>query len=172
MNTNKKLAASLIFPIVCLIGLTVYKAVKAAAGKKIIIPITGYDPRDLLSGHYLTFRLDLNNDNLCDDEYYNSSPVYICLRQSENDEINSNISEDASEEPGCDAKLMGKCENGIFSAGVERFYIPEEYSAELDKIIRNGVGKIVVSIDKNGKAVIKDLLINGRPWQDSISSGN
>ena len=172
MNTNIKLAAALILPVLCLIGLTVYKAAKIAAGKEIVIPITGYDPRDLLSGHYLTFRLDLDNESLCADYNNNHSPVYACLRQLENNELNVNMANDASAEPGCDAKLMGKCEYGIFSAGIERFYIPEEYAAELDKIIRNGKVKILVSIDKNGKAIIKDLLIYDHPWQDYINNDN
>ncbi len=169
MKINKKLAACLAFPVICLIGLTVYKSVKVAAGKEIIIPIAGYDPRDLISGHYLNFRLDLNNDTICEDENYNQPRVYVCLRQTENNGISSNITGDASPEPGCDAVLKGGCEYGIFSAGIERFYIPEEYAAELDRIIRKGSGKVVLSIDRKGKAVIKDLLIDGRPWQDYIN---
>jgi uncharacterized membrane-anchored protein len=168
MNTNRKLAAALIFPVICLVGLTIYKAAKVASGREIIIPITGYDPRDLLSGRYLTFRLDLNNDSLCDDEYYNYSPIHVCLRQSENNEIESNATNGVTAVSGCDAVITGKCENGIYSAGIERFYIPEEYSTKLDKIIREGKGKIVVSIDEDGIAIIKDLLIDDRSWKDYI----
>ncbi|MCU0822495.1 MAG: GDYXXLXY domain-containing protein [Spirochaetes bacterium] len=169
MNINNKLAASLIFPIVFLAGLAVYKAAKISSGKEIVIPITGYDPRDLLSGHYLTFRLDLNNDTICGDEKYNLPRVYVCLRQTADNGISSNITDDISPEQGCDAVLKGKCEYGTFLAGIERYYIPEEHSAELDGIIRKGNGKIVISIDRKGKAAIKDLLIDGRPWREYLA---
>ncbi len=171
MNTfNKKIAAALIFPIICLAGLTVYKAVKIAIGETIIIPITGYDPRDLLSGHYLTFRLDLNNDNLCNDDYYNYSLVNLCIKQLENNEVMSDVifPDEYDDLTNCDVVITGKCKHGRFSAGIERFYIPEQYSSQLDKIIRRGKGKLVVSVDRNGKAIIKDLLINDKSWQEYI----
>ena len=67
MIKNKKLTAALMFPILCLLLLTAYKAVKIASGTEVTIPVIGNDPRDLLSGHYLIFRPDFNNDYICSD---------------------------------------------------------------------------------------------------------
>jgi uncharacterized membrane-anchored protein len=168
---NRNLLIALIIPILCLFLLSIYKAIKVSIGKEIVIPITGYDPRDLLSGHYLIYRLDLNNENLCKDTEKNNTIIYLCLNQNIDNTVNS------AKIPGykvdqkrssCDAILKGKCMKNRFLAGVERFYIPEEYSKKLDKVIRDSKGKLVVSIDRNGNAVIKDLWINDKPWREYL----
>ena len=36
-------------------------------GSEIILPISGFDPRDILSGHYLVYRIDygIQNKDIC-----------------------------------------------------------------------------------------------------------
>ena len=168
---SNKLFMALLVPIICLVLLAIYKGIKVAIGKEMIIPITGYDPRDLLSGHYLIYRLDLNNNELCSDDLDKEYEVYVCLNQNKDNTVNSSqVSAFLVEKMrgSCDAILKGKCKQRRFLAGIERFYIPEEHSKKLDKVIRDSKGKLVVSIDRNGKAVIKDLLINDRPWMEYI----
>lgn len=169
MIKNKKLAASLIFSILFLAGLAIYKAIKTASGKEIAIPITGYDPRDLLSGHYLTYRLDLNN--ICSDEFYTRSPVNVCIRQAGENGIESSIIiRSGTGYTGCDSILKGKCKNGNFTAGIERFYIPEKYSMELERIIKKGKARILISVDGKGNPTVKDLLIDGVPWREYLQN--
>lgn len=166
-NLNKKLVFSLLFPIGCLVLLTAYKHIKIITGIEMTIPIEGYDPRDLLSGHYLTFQLDLDQEEYCDREE-DRDPVYLCLDQESFDdelyehEIFSLIRFPSGE---CKAVLKGRCNDGRFLAGIERFYIPEAHGYTLDRVIRKGKGKILVAIDQKGKAVIKDLLINDKSWK-------
>ncbi|HOO70195.1 MAG TPA: GDYXXLXY domain-containing protein [Spirochaetota bacterium] len=167
---NKKLAAALIIPLACLALLTVYKAIKIYTGKKVIVPITGFDPRDLLSGHYLTYRLDLDTD-ACNDYESDGDTAYICLTLNDRDEIEKSssmtyLSEDWHEY--CDVVIRGTCTRGSFSAGIERFYIPEGESVFLDSAVQGGRGSLILSVDRNGKAAIKDLLINGRPWREAV----
>lgn len=133
------------------------------------IPIDGYDPRDILSGHYLIYRLGFNHREHCN---YDRNPVYLCLNPDPSgDELHdreiSYLAPFPSED--CKAVLKGRCENGRFLAGIERFYIPEEYAGNLDRVVRSGKGKIVVAIDQRGNAAIKDLLINDEPWKDYIN---
>ncbi len=166
-NLNKKLIFSLLLPIGCLVLLTAYKHIKIITGIEMTIPIEGYDPRDLLSGHYLIFQLDLDQEQYCD-RGEDRDPVYLCLNQeSFDDELYeheiSYLTRFPSEE--CKAVLMGRCNRGRFVAGIERFYIPEEHGYTLDRVVRKGKGKILVAIDQKGKAVIKDLLINDKSWK-------
>ncbi len=168
---NKKnifLIAALILPIISLIGLTVYKQSKIDFGTEIKIPIVGYDPRDLLSGHYLIYRLNFNQ---CGGDSYNKKPEYICLRESTEEGFFSQTIPSLTPDDSlqCDTVIKGRCERGRFKAGIERFYIPEEHGLTLDRIIRKGKGKLVVSVDENGKPAIKDLLINDRSWEEYIS---
>ncbi len=69
---NKKLIILLALPIAVLLCISIYWAIYASFGQKVKIAIRGYDPRDLLSGHYISYTIDWNKtdcsqftDNLC-----------------------------------------------------------------------------------------------------------
>lgn len=166
-NLNKKLVFSLLLPIGCLVLLAAYKHIKIMTGIEVAIPIEGYDPRDILSGHYLTYRLDIDQQEYCG-RGEDRDPVYLCLDQESFDdtlyehEISSLIPFPSER---CKAVLKGRCNGSRFSAGIERFYIPEAHGYTLDRVVRNGKGKILVAIDQEGKAVVKDLLINDKSWK-------
>jgi uncharacterized membrane-anchored protein len=172
---NKRyLLISLVFPIVVLVALIVYRQARVMIGKEIILPITGFDPRDILSGHYLIYRIDygIKNDNQCN--YDNKDKdAYICLEKDSSnpekyssnmymDTYDADLMESGSE---CFVVIKGKCKDGRFTAGIEKFFIPEEYAASLDKAVRNRKGRIVLSVSKSGSASIKDLLIDEKSWK-------
>ncbi|PKL39063.1 MAG: hypothetical protein CVV44_09360 [Spirochaetae bacterium HGW-Spirochaetae-1] len=168
---NKKLAAALLIPIVMLALLTLYKAVKIYSGRKVIIPITGFDPRDLLSGHYLTYRLALNTD-VCSGHDRDRGNLFLCLSLDKNGAVIGSYPMEYLDEDWrdrCSAVLKGTCRRGSFMAGIERFYIPENESVLLDRAVRQGKGSLVVSIDNKGNASIKELLIDGKPWREALS---
>lgn len=172
---NKKkigLIFAVIFPIVCLLGLTVYKAVKLHAGTKIAIPVSGHDPRDILSGHYVIYQVNYNCQNTVCENAVSSHPYYMCVRELPGGKVESEFMhyKDSTPEKGCKVKIEGYCEYKRFKAGIERFYIPEEHASTLDKAVRNNQGKIIVSVDANGVPMVKDLLIDDRPWKELFSS--
>lgn len=174
---HKGLLLSLVFPFVALVALTSYKAYKRFAGVELTIPITGFDPRDLLSGHYLTYRLDFEED-ICRTERRDTDPVFLCVVQDGSDLATRVVySADPSTNKGCTAVIKGRCDGRRFVGGVERFYIPEEHSRLLDRIVR-GWGKnanrvmLVISVDPNGRAVVKNLLIDDQPWRDFLANTN
>ena len=45
-------------PFVCLLLWTLYLGWQRQSGSEITVAITGYDPRDLLSGHYIQYEID------------------------------------------------------------------------------------------------------------------
>ncbi len=165
---NKWLIIALIIPLLSLIILTIYKQTKISFGKTIIIPITGYDPRDLLSGHYLIYRLNYNIENHEYNEYEDKETIYLCVKQLEKNSVKSKVVHSLADNQDCDTIIKGYFKRKKFIAGIERFYIPEEHSKILDTIIRKGQGKLVIKVDNKGNAAIKDLLINDRPWKDYI----
>jgi len=69
-----------------LLVLTIWAAeleIRYIMSPKVLISATGYDPRDLLSGHYLNLRLDWNNTdctqfegNICDKKNFNKRYRY------------------------------------------------------------------------------------------------
>jgi uncharacterized membrane-anchored protein len=170
---NKKiLIFALAFPLAVFIGIAVYKHAKVTMGREIILPVTGFDPRNILSGHYLIYRIEYGetDDRVCDD-YTSNRRAYVCLNKDGDkpDAYRSSLyaydyDEDIDAE-ACTAFIKGRCERGRFMAGIEKFYIPEEYAQALDRAVRSGQGKIVLSVTRSGSAAVKDLLIDGKSWK-------
>lgn len=178
MIKNPRLALAVAFPILCLAALTTYKAVRVAMGTAVVVPITGFDPRDLLSGHFLTYRLDLGEvcrtaDAAQSDPDEASGERFVCLEAEGGRVVAAHRLEPyqftvGEPTPGCVVVLRGKCEWGRFLAGVERFYVPEEHARALEDAVRSSRGAVVLSVDREGRAAVKDLLIEGRPWREAI----
>ncbi len=138
--------------------LTGYKSYLWNTGREVTLPITGYDPRDLLSGHYLTYRVNYGVGNICGGmRGKRVRDGYVCLnpKQFSFYPIDS-----------CPIIIKGSCKGSSrFEAGIERYYIPEDRAKPLDKDVREGKASIVLSVQPSGKAQIKDLLIDGKPWR-------
>lgn len=69
---NKKLIVLLTLPIIILLCVSIYWAIASSIGTDVKIVIRGYDPRDLLSGHYISYTIDWDKtdcsqftDNIC-----------------------------------------------------------------------------------------------------------
>jgi uncharacterized membrane-anchored protein len=148
------LITALLFPIVILLLLTAYKRHILTSGHEVIFPISGYDPRNLLSGHYITYRVDYGVDNLCAG-IANIQQAYVCLAPKV-------FSLTLPKE--CQLYIRGTCHVEQFRAGIEKYYIPENKAQYLDKQIRNKMASIVISVMPNGNAQVKNLLINGKVW--------
>lgn len=135
----------LALPLVLLIGWTLTLYVYKEKGQEVRLPIYGYDPVDLLSGHYLNFTIDWKNAD--------------CRQFS--DGI-------------CPEKDF--CKEGRMSRAC-RFYVPEEYAFELDKLLfqnRSSSRKfeLVYSYNKGVAPMAKELLIDGKPWRKSLQKKN
>lgn len=158
MIKNKKiLILVLAFPILCLIILTGYKKYILSFGQEVVLPISGYDPRDLLSGHYLIYNIEYGVENICYES--NHAEAYICLEPK-------NFSYSRPE--NCQKLIRGNCSYSRFVAGIEKFYIPQEYAAKLENEVQSKSASIVLSITRDGSVQIKDLLIDGQPWKNQI----
>ncbi|MBF0455121.1 MAG: GDYXXLXY domain-containing protein [Magnetococcales bacterium] len=163
MNNRQKWAIFALFiPLLALSGLTWDKHQRMVQGEEVLLPIVGFDPRDLLSGHYLTYQIEYGIQKLCTDQSstQKSTPGYILLNPAE-----------FSLWPPHPGRIFikGACEKGRFKAGIERFYIPQEHATLLDKVVRGKQGKILLSVFFDGRAQVKNLLINDQPWQQFIA---
>ena len=61
---NKLLLILLLLPVVCLFVWNCFLWYDKDSGTEITVRILGYDPRDLLSGHYIRYRIDWDNTNI------------------------------------------------------------------------------------------------------------
>jgi len=174
---NKRaLITALILPLVIFMALIFYKQAKVSMGEEVILPITGFDPRNILSGHYLVYEIDygLENESYCSMKGNKNAEVYLCLIKNKEKKggylssLDSYYEDSDLYDSGCDAVIKGRCNYGRFipDSEIGKFYIPEEYAHSLDRAVRRGKGKIVLSVTRGGSAAIKDLLIDDKSWKE------
>ncbi len=149
IQTKKALILALLFPILALLLLATYKKYVLSFGEEVVLPISGYDPRDLLSGHYLIYRIDYGVYGICP-AGTGQETGYVCLSPK--------MFSYAPPE-GCSKLIRGVCNYGRFEAGIEKYFIPENNAKNLEEQIRSKAASIVLSITPSGHAQVKDLLV-------------
>jgi uncharacterized membrane-anchored protein len=163
-----KILISLLVPILALAGWTVMLQSHAVSGKAVRIRIKGYDPRDLLSGHYIRFALDTGELDPCKDRAVNPEGLDACVcLQPDFDHIHhlivsSHACFDVS--TYCGIYLRGQCSQGRFTAGVERYSIPEQFAPVLQTIPENSSAEI--AIDSSGNGQVLKVLVENEPIEE------
>jgi len=152
-----KMNLALVLPVLGLLILTGYQQLLISTGTEVVLPINGYDPRDLLSGHYITYTIDFESVQPCQKNRGGDEQHYIYL-------------EPRFESPvyprDCRVFIKGKCKSRRFEAGIERFYISESDAQRVEKSVKNKKASILISVSRDGTAKVKELLLNGKPWKE------
>ncbi len=142
------LAAAVALPILALAGLVWYQERQLARGTPVVLDIQGYDPRDLLAGHYLRYRVDWGVEPCLGQP---DQPVWICLRPRPGAAFNG-------PPPGCRLSVHARCRNGRVEAGIERYYVPESQAADLDRRLRAQGMRLEIAVTPDGRAAVRRLL--------------
>lgn len=128
------------------------------------LEITGYDPRDLLSGHYLEYRVQYGEKGECKRVAQQAPNLCMCF--------DKNVPAKASWlgvctylPQDCHLFIKGQCKSGQFKAGIERFYFPERYTKDLSIVPDRARIKVRMA---EGRAQVFDLLIDGLPWRKAL----
>jgi len=151
------------------------------------VPVTGYDPRDLLRGHYLTYRYDWNwaqGKDKCP-----NGKCVLCLNSGENGSNQNPVVSYSSRKAApkqCQSYIKGQVYAGgrRFEIGSEtgnglrHYYIPEEHAWELDRLLRNGPEgsedkeghrfEIGLRVSSGGQAFIEGMYIDDVPLEEWI----
>lgn len=133
-------------PLLGIVGMIVRGEV-AVRGTEWVFPIHGYDPRDLLRGHYLTYRIDWGVE-----EDWGSDSC-LCLAREEGEPVASFTECNDAE---CDAVLTEERARAL-----ERYFVPEKHARDLEGAVQAGRASIVLSV-RGGRVAIKDLRIDRR----------
>ena len=140
-----KIITALSTPIIALFLWVVVLCAKYMLMPEIIVTIGGYDPRDLISGHYIAYTIDWDNTN-CTQFSDGKCPK----EEFANHSINARWGEQ------------------------HRFYIPERHAERLDKMFRfegrNHKFEVVYKYAPGIKPLAKELRIDGKPWQENINN--
>lgn len=177
MKNQKILLASLLIPFFILLGLVLKTEFDIRIGERILVEVEGYDPRDILRGRYIVFRykwdFDQNKTKAYQERNENSTKRqstrddYLCLMA--NKKVYP-IKEDEDQHL-CRHIVRGDFYEGFnqrpeFSLGLEKFYVPEKYASMIEKKFMQKSGKIAIVINGQKRAVLLDLIIDGKSWKE------
>ena len=154
--------AALLIPILALASLAIWKQSVLMRGRTVKLPITGFDPRDLLAGNFLRYRVVYGVKNLCYESSSKPKEGYVCLKPPFFEYGYPHYVD------VCPLFIKGKCQSGRFHSGLERFYIPVQYARPLEKAVISGDGAIRVAISSTGHAVVEELFIEDKPWKTFV----
>ena len=159
----KRIWACLAFPIVVLAGITAYHYVMSKIKvTEVLMRTEGYDPRDLLSGHYLRFRIKYKSKEFVNRKGRTScdKKPFVCLEADENGRVVNDYA--VARRTDCPVTMKRYCDH---NKALDRFYIPEEYSHILDKGLRESNDTWVkLSISRTGEPYVKSFYIDGMEW--------
>lgn len=140
-----KIIAALTFPILVLGLWVIFLTIKNMTLPEVTVRIAGYDPRDLLSGHYIAYTID--------------------WAKTDCSQFENKI---------CPEEEFKSYARKAFWGRQFRFYIPEQNAQELDNMFRNARGnhtfEVVYKYTSGIKPLAKELLIDGQPWREVIKS--
>ena len=159
---NRWFIAVFVFPMLCLMGMAGFNEYYFKTSQTLVLPVEGYDPRDLFSGYSLMYRVKYGLD--CPDlkrTKKTSTKAYICFQPEKKITL-------SPPSKNCSLFIKGKCyKSGEFRADVDRYYIPENEAKQLEQLfVKASEKQVILSVTKKGRAFTKDVLIDGQ----SISS--
>ena len=150
-------AAQLVF----LIGFIGIRETALFTGTEVVLQTVPVDPRSLLQGDYAILDYEIATLPGYMETRGIGETVYVKLRRS----ANVWTAVDYSISPGnCDGEICIKGridDRGRLDFGIGTFFVPEGTGRIIE---RAEDVRVVVSIDDDGNAVIKDVLVDGEPF--------
>lgn len=159
----KNITKILLFaPVVILSGWVVSLQTAVSSGTRIVMPVRGFDPRDILAGRYLSVAVDYGAfASECDGrqgkKFRQKTEAFFC----------PDIGKIVLNKPAdCSVFIKGYCRYGRFEDNVGRFYIPEKFSDTLEKAVRKPENnpRLLLSVSRDGRAYPRDLILDGLPF--------
>lgn len=124
--------------------------------------IQGYDPRYLLRGHYMRFRLAVSPYETIESCRVGDPACCYCLETGPGLEARAPLASSITAADQCDAFVRTDALHAL-----DRFYIPEDGRTEIESILRSaarqGRAHLAVAVSSSGQPMIEALLIDGQP---------
>ncbi len=160
MNKTKIL---LFIPVIILLGWVVSIQTAVSTGTTIVLPVRGFDPRDIFAGRYLAVSVDYGAfESECavkqGKERWKKTEAFFCP------DIQKIVLNKPAE---CAVFIKGYCRYGRFNDNVSRFYIPEKLSRPLEQAVRNPENnpQLRLRVSRNGRAYPQDLILSDLPFE-------
>lgn len=133
------------------------------------VPIAGYDPRDLLRGHYVQFRYAWPAVDEGDIPTWSGSQKSLCIKGTppniESVAVQDRIRPDQSSDFACDstAKVNPWSEEGDDGLVRDRIYVPQEAARDYQEKLANPKLQGIVRIRINNSGFITPLSVHFAP---------
>ncbi|MFO0575892.1 MAG: GDYXXLXY domain-containing protein [Polyangia bacterium] len=159
-----RFAIALLLPLVVLVLLIGRGEYISRSGQKWRVRISGYDPRDLVHGHYLRYRLNWTW-NTSEPSERDSDAVFCLNREGDKRAIPEPTVDlvPRSRRSSCRSWFPHQTE-----ADLRRFYIPEDKGQAFERAVRDETCFIVLAVSPTGQVVVEDLLINDSSWRSVL----
>lgn len=164
-----------IFSILLAVAAPLLMAVKSYQTQKsypvVKIEIEPYDPRDLLYGHYMTYRYKWNWGNPPDAKICQGGHCCLCLGEGGQDP-KAELMACGTEKPGqCAHLLEGRYYGDTFDIGLNRYYVDEKIALPLENLFRNKkeAFHVGLSISPKGKPIIEKLYVGGQAVNEYVA---
>ena len=171
-------ALLLLLPTLILGGLVLKNEEALSSAQIWRVKITGFDPRNLLYGHYLNFRFDWNWKNKDRSACVPNTECCLCLEtQSEaNGGAVPQVSYKtcpaaAAQCPGhlpVQANLLKHTDNLFNPEGRNQYFVPEDSAKSLEKLLRDNKNVLAIDlkIKSSGNTQLGELTIDTMPWHE------
>ena len=165
MSTRFKLAFLIIVAgqVFLLLGLIGDKEYTLRTGTEVLLETIPRDPRSLLQGDFAILGYKIS-DMPANSQIRVGETVYVSLREAGEvwEATNYGLKKPSGEDP---VFIKGVVDRpGHLDFGIGTYFVPEGTGRLVE---RSGDVKVVVSVDRRGKAVIKDVLLDGVPFSEA-----
>lgn len=176
--------AAIVLQVALITGIILFKVTTLATGMEVLLRVEPVDPRDLLRGDYLALQYNISTISTQEVpvEYVprTGTWVYVLLRPAENGywipwRVQTTKPKD-SRFVFIKGRVVEKRKVGDGNRytllriryGIENYFIPEGRGSEFASLSRGKEILAKVVVDVNGNAILKQILIDGKPWPQNF----
>ncbi len=168
---SRWLQVAVVVPMLGLLLLVARAEVLLRSGQSFRVAIRGYDPRDLLRGHYLqySFDFDWDGESTCG-RLVGEVPAgldpscCVCLTADVDADTLAH-----ARQVGCDQ--VSACDGWLQASALApplRYFVPERHASELEEALPKRRAALAVTCGPGGQPAIGELYLDGRPWRELI----
>jgi hypothetical protein len=170
--------AALALPVLALAALVGEQERLLTGARTLSVPLRGYDPRDLLQGHYIfaQFDWDWEREPVTPNVYQGLDGGACVVAEKPKPRLRFVPGWQAGDplEPNCKLMIAGRAWSSTpprftpasleTDRGGVRFYIPEERAGELEKLLseRPGAFTADLAVRPDGSAAVRALRVDGK----------
>lgn len=159
----KLIFAAAVFQILAVIAMLAYAYAPIYFGKEILIRTTVYDPRDMFRGDYVHLSYgfagiyELDKRGLSKRRQLHGTEIYAVLKQDKDGKYK--FDKYSFERPNGGMFLAGRVDYNTAKFGIEAFFMPPKKARQMERDMMEFNATAVISVMDNGKARIKDIVI-------------